>query len=508
MRCVRVLIPACLLLTAVVAGCGDDPENSDSDIASVDLDGIETLRPQITAFCGGCHAVPDPAAFPKDEWYHEVEKAYGFFRDSGRADLQPPPMTDVVRWFRDQAPDELVLQTSESTPSPIGFRQESIDYEQSVSEPPAISGVFVFSAPDRRMFCDMRNGFLGMFDPGQSVTATRSSDVAAHPARVERSDLDGDGVADYLIAELGSYQPGDHSKGRLVWYRPDAAADNQTLTLLDGLGRIADARPADFDGDGDQDLVVAEFGWIKTGSVHVLEQIGQTNGVPQFDRRVIDKRHGAIHVPVADLDGDGDADFVALISQEYEEIAAFLNRGDGSFERQIILSGSDPAFGSSGIELVDLDADGDLDVLYVNGDSLDSDLLKPYHGVRWLENEGTFPFRLHVIGLVPGACRAVPGDLDADGDLDIVVGAWVPPDNAVSSPDSDSQFDTLLWFEQTASGQYRRHSVTRAAAFGYMSAELADLDDDGDLDIAAGHFGRKTDNNASGLHLFWNLTAE
>ena len=117
---------------------------------------------------------------------------------------------------------------------------------------------------------------------------------------------------------------------------------------------------------------------------------------------IVDKRHGAIHVPVCDLNGDGKPDFVALISQEHETIEAFLNEGDGRFRKETIYTGPHPAFSSSGIQLVDLNGDGRLDVLYTNGDSLDSEYLKPYHGVHWLENRGTFPFVQHSLTTMAG----------------------------------------------------------------------------------------------------------
>ena len=77
------------------------------------------------------------------------------------------------------------------------------------------------------------------------------------------------------------------------------------------------------------------------------------------------------------------------------------------------------AYGSSGIELVDLDQDGDIDVLHTNGDSFDRGA-KPYHSVQWLENTGDFPFVHHRLCEMPGALDATARDFDGDGDLDIV----------------------------------------------------------------------------------------
>lgn len=133
---------------------------------------------------------------------------------------------------------------------------------------------------------------------------------------------------------------------------------------------MADVQAADFDGDGDLDLVVAAFGWREVGSILLLENRTRDWAAPTFVPRRIDPRVGAIHVPVADLDRDGRPDFVALISQHHETIVAFLNAGGGRFRPQVIYAAPHPGWGSSGIHLVDMDRDGDLDVLLAHGDML------------------------------------------------------------------------------------------------------------------------------------------
>ena len=62
------------------------------------------------------------------------------------------------------------------------------------------------------------------------------------------------------------------------------------------------------------------------------------------------------------------------------------------FRKETIYQAPHPAYGSTGIQLVDLDGDGRVDVLYTNGDVFDDNILKPYHGIHWLQNQGRFPF--------------------------------------------------------------------------------------------------------------------
>src|SRR5262249_43813800 len=158
-----------------------------------------------------------------------------------------------------------------------------------------------------------------------------------------------------------------------------------------------------------------------------------------------------------DLNGDGKPDFVALISQEHETIVAFLNEGDGRFRKETIYTAPHPAYGSSGIQLVDLNGDGRLDVLYTNCGSLDRHYFKPFPGVQWLENRGTFPFAHPPLTTMPGAERAVAADLDGDGLLDVVAVSLLPGD---TFPERDKLgLDSVILLRQIAPGQFARYSL-------------------------------------------------
>ena len=103
---------------------------------------------------------------------------------------------------------------------------------------------------------------------------------------------------------------------------------------------------------------------------------------PEFRRRTLDRRTGAMRLQLADLNGDGLTDIIALFSQAYEDVVAFLNEGDGNFSGTLVYEARNPDFGFSGMRVTDIDGDGDIDILVTNGDSTDIELLKPQHGVR------------------------------------------------------------------------------------------------------------------------------
>lgn len=308
---------------------------------------------------------------------------------------------------------------------------------------------------------------------------------------------------DLVVADLGSFLPEDHSKGQVLWL---SDIDNQTpesspRVILDSIGRVADVQAADFDNDGDQDLVVAEFGWHKTGGIHVVFNDVNEAGEHSFRSLKVDQRPGTIHVPVADLDGDGRMDFMALVSQEHEVIEAFMNRESG-FEKVRIYAAPDPSYGSSGIELCDFDGDADLDILYTIGDTFDSYLIKPYHGIWLLRNTGPLKFEPQHIAAMPGVLRALHSDLDGDGDQDIVAAALLPLKSIHGKAPEELQ--ALIWLEQTSNGQFARHVIQKGFPI-YSSILLSDTDADGDPDIIAGCFYAEPADPPSLLHLFENV---
>ena len=346
--------------------------------------------------------------------------------------------------------------------------------------------------------CDMNAGLVMLLRPYEekpvwTILSNHADNKLApsNPAHTEVVDLDGDGILDILVADLGSFPPTDLHCGRAIWLRGKADGTFTPITLLENVGRVTDIQAADFRGlgRGKWDLIVGAFGWQiandQGAGVFYLENQTVDWSNPKFVPRRIDERHGAIHVPVADLNGDGKPDFVALFAQEHESIDAFINDGDGRFRRQNLYRASDPSYGSSGIQLVDLNDDRKIDVLYTNGDTLDDPhLFKPYHSVQWLENKGNLHFEHHSITPMYGVHRAVAGDLFGNHRKDIVAVSFLPRDKF---PDREGKADAIIILEQTASGEYRRHSLSKVDC-DHTTCALGDVFGTGRLDIVVGNF--------------------
>jgi len=455
-----------------------------------------TKDAQARAVCSQCHRSPPPDILPRDAWKRTVAQMKGFVLEGVGAPVPGPPVEDFdlapfVDYYESRAP--AALPPPEPWPptddDAVRFVRHAI---RGSGAGPLVANVALADLDrggrPRIVASEMARGLVLVADPRAGEPRLASVAPVPHPCHAEAVDLDRDGRTDLLVADLGTTAASDDQTGSVVWLRREASGVFRAVTLARGLPRVADVQAADFDGDGDLDLVVAAFGWRWIGAVYLFENRTTDWDRPVFVRREIDSRKGAIHVPVADLNRDGHPDFVALLSQQHEAVVAYLGDGRGGFRPETIDTAPHPGWGSSGLSLVDLDGDGDQDALVTNGDMLDDFVVKPYHGIRWLENRGSFPWLAHEIAGLAGVERARAVDLDGDGDLDVVACTFVAPapEGRDPGPVDRASLPSLVWLEQEAPGRFARHTLERGGR--HVSLDVADVDGDGDVDVVVGNF--------------------
>lgn len=357
-------------------------------------------------------------------------------------------------------------------PSPIGLKY---------TEPPLVSHLQAVDLDGDGLLdvvvCDCKSNtvsWIRQFPKGVYTETVLASDLIA-PAHVQAIDFDKDGDLDLVVAVLGMLFPNNDKIGSVVILENDGHCHFTKHVVVDKIARVSDVRAGDLDGDGDMDLAVAQFGY-DDGETRWIENLGDW----KFKSHILQSLSGPINVEIVDIDNDGDLDIVSLVSQEWEEIYCFINDGKGNFQPKLIWGSSNQDFGSSGISMCDLDKDGDLDILYSNGDAFDyiPPQGRPWHGVQWLENKGNMKFEFHRLCSFTGATNVRAADIDNDGDLDLFV---VSEFNLWDKPDSYS----LIWLENVGNMQFVKHEIAKNPTH-LLCCEPGDFNNDGQIDLVTG----------------------
>lgn len=489
---------ALLALTALTGCPKPDDGGSDGGSAGVpsaeDWTTVETQK--VKSSCVRCHAAPEPDTLPKARWKELLPTMSAMPGPKDVAPLSEDEVALALAYYTRNAPEALPWREPTSSLSPkLTFKKESFtppDKKLMELRIPSVSNVrfaFLSSGKERDvLFTDMRTSTLMFFSPWRNGDARRIRRLAKdlnYPVHLEMKDVNLDTRTDIMVAGMGDMNPTNDSKGSVILLLQAPNHKFLSYTPADSMARTADVRATDIDADGDNDLIVTEFGWRGPGQLQVFENKSGSDAVkPDFKGHVIDDRDGFIHVEYVDLDGDKKRDIVAVLSQEHEQVVAFINKGGLKFKKVVLHRAAHPSWGYSGMQLVDMDHDNDMDILVSNGDTLDDDLFKPYHGVSWLENKGKLKFKEHRIGELYGCERAVAADMDSDGDMDVVASAFLP--QIAPSVWRDKNLDSLVWFEKQPN-KWRKHSIEKTECI-HPTLDVDDYNGDGKPDVVVGNY--------------------
>lgn len=282
--------------------------------------------------------------------------------------------------------------------------------------------------------------------------------------------------ASYQILTVGSLAPSDAPFGRLYsWSTKVSLSSSASVTLTD-LQRPVQLAQGDINQDGREDVVICQHG-NHLGKLSWYEATGKG----AYQEHILKKVPGSRQAIIQDLNQDKLPDIVVLIAQATESVVVFYNQGQGQFTEETLLQ-FPPVYGLSSIELTDFNKDGAPDILLTNGDNGDySFLLKPYHGVRLFLNNKANKFKQAVFLPLPGASQVVARDFDQDGDLDLATIAYFA--NFEKQPEA-----SFVYYENQGNYTFRGKTIQQATQGRWLTLTTGDLDQDGDEDIMLGSF--------------------
>ncbi|MEZ4702969.1 MAG: VCBS repeat-containing protein [Rhodothermales bacterium] len=268
------------------------------------------------------------------------------------------------------------------------------------------------------------------------------------------------------------------------------------VAFIEGLKRPVDMAVADLSGDGLDDFVIGEFGH-QVGSLVWYE----SNREGAMTRHVLSEMPGAAHVEIADMDGDGRQDIVALMAQGDEGIDIYHNAGGGRYEAKRVLR-FPPVYGSNSFQLADVNGDGRTDILYVNGDNADATHVpKPYHGLRLFLANAAGGYDERWFFPMHGAIAARIGDFDADGDLDIAAISAFP--DYLNAPG-----ESFIYLRNRGDLTFEASTFPDAQRGRWLTMDAGDYDADGDIDLILGsNIGFAPEGDTTGLFDRWQEEA-
>lgn len=293
-------------------------------------------------------------------------------------------------------------------------------------------------------------------------------------------DWTGNGALDLFVGVLGgAFNPNTTLTENFHYFAHDDGGfehrTGQFIATLD-VGSETTTAWADLDGDGDQDGLVAnkidpDAG--QTSRVYRIENTGSTDAPEYHVRAPLDLPDAYHYAPaLGDINGDAAPDL--LLGTWKGRLAMYINDGQGGFTLDDNAIVELPRGGNATPALGDLDADGDLDL--VIGESAGT--------LNYYRNDGspsdpTFRLVTESFADVDVENRSAPAlhDVDGDGDWDLIVG---------------SQMNGVQWAENTG--------TPKAHAFGplkpvpldapeFATPAVTDLDGDGRADLVMGSRG-------------------
>ncbi|MCF0065261.1 FG-GAP-like repeat-containing protein [Dyadobacter chenwenxiniae] len=462
----RQLLPLCISLFFLIS-CNVKKQNETAELKEPPVS-TQSGRELAATHCSRCHAFIPPALLGKSNW----KKVLPDMHERMGPILAKADWQKIEQYFLTNAPDSIAppIRTSKIRMGLKHFKYR----ETSFSHRPAMTSM-VKILPDNR-------GIVYSDAKGKSnvLTFLKPDLSENYSMRLESTPIDffEKGEALYLTMIGNGIFPTDARDGalqRLVKNGSEKGFKSGNIAISN-LQRPVSMAYGDLNKDGFEDVVACEFG-NETGQLAWFEN----NGRGGYDKRILREKPGAITAIIKDANKDGLMDIYVLMAQADEGIFLYMNQGAGKFEEKRLLSFM-PLNGSQHMELADFNKDGFDDIVYVCGDNADkTPILKNYHGIYIFLNDGKSGFKQSYFYQMNGAYKAMVRDYDLDGDPDIAAISFFP--DYARYPE-----ESFIYLKNKGSLKFEDYSFPESPKGRWIVMDAGDMDADGDADLVLGSF--------------------
>ena len=300
------------------------------------------------------------------------------------------------------------------------------------------------------------------------------------------------GVDEAVVTCIGELQPMDFPNGKVIKVSLDEKNEIANPGVVSSeLSRPVQSVPGDFNKDGLNDWIVCSQG-NKTGAVYLLTQKADHS----FIQSTIINKAGSVQARVGDFNNDGWPDLMVLFSTGDEGLWLFLNDHKGGFTSRNLLH-FPPVYESTSFQLVDMNHDGKLDLIYTCGYNYrDSRIMKPYHGLYIFTNQGDWNFKQSYFYPINGCTKAIATDFNGDGDIDIATIAFF-------ADLENKPAEGFIYFEHTKDLNFKPHAIPVSKYGRWMSMDTIG-NQKGRPNIVLGNYAAGFAIQPS-LKPFWNM---
>lgn len=347
------------------------------------------------------------------------------------------------------------------------FIIEKLEIKLENGKIPNYTAIKIDSKNQRIIAGDQSNRVIWVLDKNGKPTQSMLDQNALANIDIEKNKP-------YLLTYIGyTTQANPDVNGSAEWLTVYEKSNSGRIKVLPDLNRPIEVLSWNLDDSPEDELISNEFGF-KVGGLSVWKK--NANG--KYQKKIISSQTGATKTIIQDFNGDAKPDILSLCAQGDEKIILYLNKGNLNFEEKLLLR-FPSIYGSSSFDIADMDNDGIFDIVYTAGDNADfTTILKPYHGVYVFKNLGNFKFKQIHFFQQNGATKVIPGDFDNDGDVDMVSVALFPDVNK-------RPLEGFIYFENNGNGfDQKTLSINNLGRWAVIDA--GDIDQDGDLDLVLG----------------------